>query len=64
MALFYKSSSKIVMKNYLTILLQFLAFKNCPWSSEYDKIHGSDSKFKFVIQNEDLQFSDFVTFWV
>ena len=63
LALFCKSNSKIVLKNYLTILPWFLAFKNCPWSSEYDKIHGSDSKFKVLIQNEDLQFSDLVTFW-
>ena len=62
LALFCKSNSKIVLKNYLTIFPLFLAFKNCPWSSEYDKIHGSDSKFKFFIQNEDLQFSTMVTF--
>ena len=64
LALLYKSNSKIVVKNHLTIFPWFLAFKNCPWSSEYDKIHGSDSKFKFLIQNEDLQFSEIVTFWV
>ena len=38
---------KILLKNCLTIFLSFLAFQNHPWSSKYDKINSSDSKFKF-----------------
>ena len=56
LALFCHINHKIVFKNYLTRFPRFLAFQNCPWSSEFDKIHGSESKFKFLFQNEGFQF--------
>ena len=54
LALFFIKIKKIVLKNCLTIILRFLAFQNSHWSSQYDKIHGSDSKFKFLFQNKGL----------
>ena len=53
---------KNVLKNCLTIFLRFLAFQNCPWSSQCAKNHGSDSKFKFLFQNKGLQISDLEIF--
>ena len=55
-------NQKNVFKNYLTRFLRFLAFQNCPWSSECAKNHGSDSKFKFLFQNKGLQISDLEIF--
>ena len=54
LALFFIKIIKIVLKNCLFIFLRSLAFQNYPWSSKYDKIHGSDSKFKFFFQNKGL----------
>ena len=54
LALFFIKIIKIVLKNCLTIFLRFLAFQNSHWSSKYDKIHGSDYKFKFLFQNKGL----------
>ena len=52
LALFFIKIIKIVLKNCLFIFLRFLAFQNYPWSSKYDKIHGSDSKFKFFFKTK------------
>ena len=42
----------MVLKKYLTVFLRFLAFQNSHWSSKYDEIHGSDSKFEFLFKNK------------
>ena len=67
MNLFLKNSfvflGLVLYKNYENSLeklfdyipqLRFLAFQNSLWSSKYDQIHGSDSKFKFLFQNKGL----------
>ena len=56
LAVFCQPNLKKVLKNHLTIFLWFLAFENCPWSSEYNKIYDSDSKFKFYFKMKAFNF--------
>ena len=41
---------EIYIKVMLIIILRLWGFQNCPWLSEYDKIHGFDSKMKLFFK--------------